>query len=188
VNSLACPLFDFLPGPVFSQVYIFKDRVEIVNPGGLVPGLKLEELGKRSLPRNPLLFDLMYRIEMVEKIGSGYFRIRTALSGYGMGVTSRLSPYHSYISPGPANFAHQRANLAHAPAILDHVPANLAHPSANLAHPSANFAHARAKLAHPPANFAHVPANLAHAPANLARTAAPLTTWQQSKLNRFGGR
>ena len=45
----------------------------------------MEELGKRSLPRNPLLFDLMHRIEMVEKIGSGYFRIRTALSRYGMG-------------------------------------------------------------------------------------------------------
>ena len=71
--------------PANIQVYIFKDRVEVVNPGGLVPGLKLEDLGKRSLPRNPLLFDLMHRIEMVEKIGSGYFRIRTALSGYGMG-------------------------------------------------------------------------------------------------------
>lgn len=71
--------------PANIQVYIFKDRVEVVNPGGLVPGLKLEELGKRSLPRNPLLFDLMHRIEMVEKVGSGFFRIRTALSRYGMG-------------------------------------------------------------------------------------------------------
>jgi ATP-dependent DNA helicase RecG len=71
--------------PANIQVYIFKDRVEIVNPGGLVPGLKLEELGKRSLPRNLLLFDLMHRIDMVEKIGSGFFRMRRALDAYGMG-------------------------------------------------------------------------------------------------------
>lgn len=37
-------------------VYIFQDRVEIVTPGGLPAGMRKEELGSRSVPRNPLLY------------------------------------------------------------------------------------------------------------------------------------
>ncbi len=58
------------------QVHIFQDRVEIVNPGGLVGGLTLETLGTRSIPRNPLLFGMMHRMNLVEKVGSGLLRIR----------------------------------------------------------------------------------------------------------------
>jgi ATP-dependent DNA helicase RecG len=61
------------------QVYIFSDRVEIVNPGGLVGGLTLKNLGKRSAPRNPLLFGILYRMELVEHIGSGLKRMREEL-------------------------------------------------------------------------------------------------------------
>jgi len=64
------------------QIYIFKDRVEIVNPGGLVAGLKKEDLGCKSMPRNPLLFSLMHRMHMVENIGSGYKRINDAVKEY----------------------------------------------------------------------------------------------------------
>jgi len=63
------------------QVYIFNDRVEIINPGGLVSGLKKEDLGKISRPRNPLLFN---RMDLVKQIGSGILRINNALAGYGM--------------------------------------------------------------------------------------------------------
>ena len=38
------------------QVYIFKDRVEIVSPGGLPAGMTEADLGIKSIPRNPLLF------------------------------------------------------------------------------------------------------------------------------------
>ena len=61
------------------QIYIFSDRVEIVNPGGLVKGLTLKDLGKKSLSRNNLLFGLMQRMNLVEKIGSGILRIKNSL-------------------------------------------------------------------------------------------------------------
>jgi len=66
------------------QVYIFSDRVEVVNPGGLVGGLKKEDLGKRSMPRNPLLFSMMERMDLVEKVGTGILRMKDAMIEYGL--------------------------------------------------------------------------------------------------------
>jgi predicted HTH transcriptional regulator len=56
------------------------DRLEISNPGGLVGGMELKDLGKRSVPRNPLLFGILYRMSLVEHVGSGIKRIKDALA------------------------------------------------------------------------------------------------------------
>jgi ATP-dependent DNA helicase RecG len=58
------------------QVDIFHDRIEISNPGKLLFDKK--ELGKRSLARNQLLFDLVHRLDWVEKAGTGIKRIKDA--------------------------------------------------------------------------------------------------------------
>jgi ATP-dependent DNA helicase RecG len=70
--------------PANIQIFIFYDRVEIHNPGGLVAGLKIADLGKRSVPRNPLLFGMLYRMDLVEHVGSGLKRIRGAMKEYGL--------------------------------------------------------------------------------------------------------
>ena len=57
-------------------VEIFFDRVEIINPGGLTKGLRRKDFGKKSLSRNPLLFGLLQRINLVENVGSGIKRMR----------------------------------------------------------------------------------------------------------------
>lgn len=59
--------------PDYVQVAIFKDRVEIRNPGRLYGGLTIEDLhrGNVSKRRNPLIADLFRRIEMVEARGRG---------------------------------------------------------------------------------------------------------------------
>jgi ATP-dependent DNA helicase RecG len=55
------------------RVAIFKDRVEIRNPGRLFGGLTIEDLrrGNVSMRRNPLIADLFLRIQMVEAWGRG---------------------------------------------------------------------------------------------------------------------
>ena len=58
------------------QVYLFSDRLEIVSPGGLPAGMTEADLGIKSVPRNPLLFNLLHRMDAVEHIGSGIRRIR----------------------------------------------------------------------------------------------------------------
>ncbi len=59
--------------PDYVQVAIFKNRVEIRNPGELFGGLTLAEMrkGNVSRRRNPLIADLFRRIEMVEGWGRG---------------------------------------------------------------------------------------------------------------------
>lgn len=70
----------FLTGNI--QVYIFSDRVEFVSPGGLVSGMKMSDLGKKSMPRNVLLFGLLQRMDLVEKAGSGILRIKQSIKDY----------------------------------------------------------------------------------------------------------
>lgn len=59
--------------PDYVQVAVFKDRVEIRNPGTLYGGLTIADLhrGNVSKRRNPLIADLFRRIEMVEAWGRG---------------------------------------------------------------------------------------------------------------------
>lgn len=60
-------------------IHIFSDRLEIENPGGIAAGIALDELDGRSIRRNPVLADLLYRAGYGEKLGSGMIRIQTAL-------------------------------------------------------------------------------------------------------------
>ena len=55
-------------------VEIFDDRLEITNKGKLLFDKK--KLGKISFPRNPILFDIFYRLGLIEKVGSGINRIK----------------------------------------------------------------------------------------------------------------
>ena len=66
------------------QIYIFEDRLEIVSPGGLPAGMTPELLGIKSIPRNPLLFGMLYRMDAVEQVGSGVRRIREICRDYGV--------------------------------------------------------------------------------------------------------
>lgn len=66
------------------QIYIFHDRLEIVTPGGLPAGMREEDLGVKSVPRNPLLFGMFYRMGMVERVGSGIKRIRQMCRDFGV--------------------------------------------------------------------------------------------------------
>ncbi len=68
------------------QVCLFHDRLEVVSPGGLPAGITEAELGVKSVPRNPLLFGLLHRMDAVEQIGSGIRRIRGLCREWGVPV------------------------------------------------------------------------------------------------------
>jgi len=55
------------------QVMLFKDRLEIWNPGSLPLGWKIEKLKQlhTSVPANPLLAQPMYLAGYIERLGTG---------------------------------------------------------------------------------------------------------------------
>ncbi|CAN5273358.1 hypothetical protein BH09GEM1_BH09GEM1_32940 [soil metagenome] len=55
------------------QVMLFKDRLEIWNPGFLPPTLTLEKLkgAHPSVPANPLIAEPMYLTKYIERMGTG---------------------------------------------------------------------------------------------------------------------
>ena len=60
------------------QVEIYDDRIEIWNPGGLLPGITVQDLYKRdhkSVARNKLIAQIFYDIGYIEKYGSGTIKI-----------------------------------------------------------------------------------------------------------------
>jgi len=57
-------------------VEIYTDRIEVSSPGGLPKGMKLSDLGRKSIRRNALIADLLHRITFIEKAGTGIKRMR----------------------------------------------------------------------------------------------------------------
>lgn len=66
--------------PKSNEVAIYKDRVEIFNPGEFPEGFRPEDFieGQGSIPRNPLIANTLYLSKDIEKWGSGFRRITDA--------------------------------------------------------------------------------------------------------------
>lgn len=74
INSLSHR--DYYDKGAVINIEVFDNRVEISNPGGLVSAIPEAEFGKRSHSRNPLIFGLFSRMQLVEQVGSGVGRIK----------------------------------------------------------------------------------------------------------------
>ena len=66
------------------HIYVFRNRIEVVSPGGLPEGMTEADLGIKSMPRNPMLFGMLHRMGVVESIGSGIKRIRELCREHGV--------------------------------------------------------------------------------------------------------
>jgi len=75
---------DYFEHGAVTMVEFYDDRIEITNPGGLIGGMKIEDLGTKSQTRNPLIFDLIHRTGMIERMGSGIRRIRELVKAAGL--------------------------------------------------------------------------------------------------------
>lgn len=64
---------DYTQNNSFVSVDIFSDRIEITNPGGLLPDISLDRLiDHPSKTRNEVLADIMRKMGFAEEKGSGY--------------------------------------------------------------------------------------------------------------------
>jgi ATP-dependent DNA helicase RecG len=71
---------DYLYDGSHIYIHMYPNHIDIESPGGLYHGLTLDDLGRRSIRRNRLIADLLHRAHYIERVGSGFDRMRNALS------------------------------------------------------------------------------------------------------------
>lgn len=81
INALAHR--DYYEQGAFTSVEVYDDRIEITNPGGLLP-LVAKHFGRKSLSRNPYIFSLFMRMNLVEHVGSGIGRMKELMLNAGL--------------------------------------------------------------------------------------------------------
>lgn len=61
----------------YIQISMFDHRIEIISPGGLPEGIAKDEYlySNISLLRNPIISDVFFRLDIIEKFGTGIMRI-----------------------------------------------------------------------------------------------------------------
>ena len=61
----------------YIQIAMYEDKIEINSPGGLPAGISKEEYlnGNISVLRNPIIAGVFYRLNIIEKFGTGIARI-----------------------------------------------------------------------------------------------------------------
>ena len=82
VNAIAHR--DYIERGSHIQVEVFDDRVSITNFGGLLRGMKEEDLGRKSVRRNHELVNLFHIADFIEKLGTGILRINQELKAVGL--------------------------------------------------------------------------------------------------------
>ncbi len=76
-NALAHANYEISGSRIF--VAIYDDRLEIQNPGIMVPGMSIEQFKAGvSRVRNPIIAKTLSALELMEEWGSGYKRIKNA--------------------------------------------------------------------------------------------------------------
>ena len=93
VNAVVHRYYDY-SGSIIINIY--DDRMEFISLGGLVKGLTLADIkGGVSQPRNAVIANVFYRLELIESYGTGIQKILESYAGCGI---------EPKFAPAPASF------------------------------------------------------------------------------------
>ncbi|MGB9200648.1 ATP-binding protein [Methanobacterium sp.] len=63
---------------------IFEDRIEVVSPGGLLPGLKINDLEGKHKARNHLICSIFHETKDMERFGTGMEKMNRVMVEHGL--------------------------------------------------------------------------------------------------------
>ncbi|MBW6536854.1 MAG: putative DNA binding domain-containing protein [Mariniphaga sp.] len=93
-------------------IEVFENRVEITNPGGLVSAILPEQFGTKSFSRNPLVFGLFSRMNLVEQVGSGIQRMKNLMRSVDLPEPAFLfDGMFSIVLHRPVNWSQKRSKF-----------------------------------------------------------------------------
>ena len=75
---------DYLNKHANITIDVYADRVEISNYGGLPKGMHKKDFGKKSMPRNLRIAELMRRVGYIEQFGTGIRNMRMLVKQAGL--------------------------------------------------------------------------------------------------------
>ena len=64
--------------------FIFDDRIEISNPGSLLPGLNIKNLEGHHAARNKIICDIFHETKDMEKFGTGVGKMKRLMKERGL--------------------------------------------------------------------------------------------------------
>ncbi|MDP9315450.1 MAG: hypothetical protein M3R24_32080 [Chloroflexota bacterium] len=82
VNCLAHR--DYLMPGTSVRVMLFRDRIQWDTPGGLPPGVTIENILKQQVSRNPIIVKMLFEAGYVEEFGQGLDTVVSVLREEGM--------------------------------------------------------------------------------------------------------
>lgn len=75
---------DYTRGGAAARVQLFRNRIEWISPGGLPPGITVENILDEQWSRNPVILNVLYEAGYVEAFGQGLNTVVSELRGAGM--------------------------------------------------------------------------------------------------------
>lgn len=82
INAIAHRDYTRRGAPII--ISIFDDRIEISNPGGLLPGLKIKKLEGHHFTRNKKVCSIFHETKDMERFGTGIGKMKRFMKKYGL--------------------------------------------------------------------------------------------------------
>lgn len=82
INAIAHRDYDIKGAPI--MITIFDDRVEILSPGSLLPGLTINEIEGQHRARNRKICDIFHQTRDMERFGTGVSKMKELMVDHGL--------------------------------------------------------------------------------------------------------
>lgn len=82
INAIAHRDYDIEGTPI--MISIFDDRVEILSPGSLLPGMKINEIEGQHRARNRKICDIFHQTRDMERFGTGISKMKELMEDHGL--------------------------------------------------------------------------------------------------------